>query len=217
MALVGPSGGGKTTLCHLIPRFYEIGGGKILLDGHDIRTLSLVSLRQAIGLVQQEVFIFAGTIFENICFGRPGANLEEVQEAARRADIHDFIMSCPEGYESLVGERGVLLSGGQKQRLAIARIFLKNPPILILDEATSSLDNEAERRVQRALNNLSQGRTSLVVAHRLSTIENADQILVLQETQIVERGTHAELLRLQGAYYRLHRAMKNHALVPEED
>jgi len=206
VALVGPSGGGKTTLCHLIPRFYEVKEGRILIDGRDIREYTLKSLRKNIGLVQQDIFLFAGTIGENILYGNVEASREEMIEAAKRANIHDFIMSLPNGYDTNVGERGIRLSGGQKQRISIARVFLKNPPILILDEATSSLDNETEIRIQQALEELSKGRTTLVIAHRLSTIKNADEIIVLTEDGIVEQGTHEQLMEKRGVYYNLYQA-----------
>jgi len=206
VALVGPSGGGKTTLCHLIPRFYDIKQGSIKIDGEDIRNYTLKSLRQNIGLVQQDIFLFAGTIRENIRYGRPDATDEEVVDAAKKANIHDFIMSLPDGYDTQVGERGLRLSGGQKQRISIARVFLKNPPILLLDEATSALDNETEIKIQRALDELAQNRTSIIIAHRLSTIKNADRILVLTEDGIVEQGTHDELMEQGGIYSRLYQA-----------
>ena len=188
LALVGPSGGGKTTLCQLIPRFYEVREGAILLDGQDIRSLKLADLRGAIGIVQQDVFLFAGSVLENIRYGRPDATFEEVVEAAKLAEIHDDILQMPDGYDTVVGERGILLSGGQKQRVSIARIFLKNPRILILDEATSALDTATEVRIQSALNRLAQGRTTLVIAHRLSTIRNADEIVVIGEHGIEEQA-----------------------------
>jgi ATP-binding cassette subfamily B protein len=206
IALVGPSGGGKTTMCHLIPRFYEVMEGRITIDGRDIRDYTLKSLRQNIGLVQQDIFLFAGTIRDNIQYGRVGASDQEVEEAAKNADIHDFIMSLPDGYDTQVGERGLRLSGGQKQRISIARVFLKNPPVLLLDEATSALDNETEIRIQRALEQLSHGRTSLIIAHRLSTIKNADAILVLTEEGVVEQGTHEELMEKGGLYFDLYQA-----------
>ena len=200
VALAGPSGGGKTTLSQLIPRFYEITEGSILLDGHDIRDLRLSDLRRAIGIVQQDVFLFPGSVLDNIRFGSPEATLEQCIEAAKAAEIHEEILAMPDGYDTQVGERGVRLSGGQKQRVAIARIFLRNPPILILDEATSALDTVTERHIQDSLARLSQGRTTLVIAHRLSTIREADEILVLDEQGISERGTHDELLAAGGLY-----------------
>mgnify|MGYP001255158683 FL=1 len=213
VALVGPSGGGKTTLCHLIPRFYEVKEGRILIDGRDIREYSIKSLRKNIGIVQQDIFLFAGTIGENILYGNVEATREEMIEAAKRANIHDFIMSLPNGYDTNVGERGIRLSGGQKQRIAIARVFLKNPPILILDEATSALDNETEVKIQQALEQLSVGRTTLVIAHRLSTIKNADEILVLTEEGIKERGSHEELMEKKGIYYNLYQSQfKEHSM-----
>jgi ATP-binding cassette subfamily B protein len=206
LALVGPSGAGKTTLCHLIPRFYDVLEGEILIDGINIKDVTLKSLRRNIGIVQQDVFLFAGTIKENIAYGKPDATDEEIIEAAKKARIHDFIMSLENGYDTYVGERGIRLSGGQKQRIAIARVFLKNPPILILDEATSSLDNETELMIQQSLEELSKGRTTLVVAHRLSTIKHADEIIVITKDGIAERGTHEELLGKRGYYYRLYKA-----------
>ena len=207
VAIVGPSGGGKTTLCHLIPRFYEISGGSILVDGHDIRDVTRASLRRQIGIVQQDVFLFTGTIFDNIAYGKLGASREEVYEAAKKANIHDYIMSLPEGYDTVVGERGVKLSGGQKQRISIARVFLKNPPILVLDEATSALDNVTENYIQDSLDELCKNRTTIVVAHRLSTIKNADEIIVMDRDGIEERGTHEELLaRGNGIYKELYEA-----------
>ena len=200
VALVGPSGGGKTTICNLIPRFYDVTSGRVLVDGHDVRGLSLRELRSQIGTVQQDVYLFAGTIYDNILYGRPDATREEVIEAAKAAGAHEFIMSTPNGYETYVGERGVKLSGGQKQRLSIARVFLKNPPVLILDEATSALDNESERLVQKSLERLSHGRTVLTIAHRLTTIRRADNIVVLTEDGVAEQGTHEELLRKNGVY-----------------
>ena len=200
IALVGPSGSGKTTICSLLPRFYEATGGRITIDGKDIRKLTLKSLRDQIGLVQQDVYLFCGTIKENIAYGKPDASMEEIVEAAKEANIHDFIMSLPDGYDSFVGERGTRLSGGQKQRISIARVFLKNPPILILDEATSALDNESERYIQQSLEALSQNRTTITIAHRLSTIRNADEILVVANTGIAERGTHEELIKAGGIY-----------------
>ena len=200
LALVGPSGGGKTTLCQLIPRFYEATEGTITLDGRDIRKIRLADLRGSIGIVQQDVFLFAGSILENIRYGKPGATMEEVVEAAKLAEIHEDIMNMPEGYDTIVGERGILLSGGQKQRVSIARIFLKNPRVLILDEATSALDTATERKIQAAFDRLAKGRTTLVIAHRLSTIKNADEIVVIGEHGILERGTHRELVELGGVY-----------------
>ncbi|MBB6730501.1 ABC transporter ATP-binding protein [Cohnella zeiphila] len=206
VAFVGPSGAGKTTLCSLLPRFYEVDGGAITIDGMDIRGLTLESLRRQIGIVQQDVFLFAGTIRENIEYGKLGATEEQIWEAARRARLDTFIRSQPDGMGTVIGERGVKLSGGQKQRLAIARMFLKNPPILILDEATSALDTETEAAIQQSLAELSQGRTTLVIAHRLATIKNADRIVVVTEDGIAEQGRHDELIQSQGHYSRLHRA-----------
>ncbi len=206
LALVGPSGGGKTTLCHLLPNFYKLPyeGGAILIDGTDIRQLTMESVRRNIGIVQQDVFLFVGTIRENILYGRPDATEEEVFEAARRANIHDYIMTLPKGYDTEIGERGVKLSGGQKQRLSIARVFLKDPAILILDEATSALDNTTEVLIQQALDELCKGRTTLVVAHRLSTIRNADEIAVVLDGKITEQGTHEELIAKNGTYKELY-------------
>lgn len=203
LALVGQSGGGKSTLCQLIPRFYEISSGSIMLDGTDIRKIKLADLRSNIGIVQQDVFLFAGTILDNIRYGRPSATMEEVVEAAKMAEIHDDIMAMPDGYETIVGERGIMLSGGQKQRVSIARIFLKNPRVLILDEATSALDTATERKIQAAFDRLAKGRTTLVIAHRLSTIKNADEIVVVGEHGILEKGTHAQLVRQGGIYAEL--------------
>ena len=200
IALVGPSGSGKTTICSLLPRFYDVTGGRITIDGKDVRTLTLKSLRTQIGMVQQDVYLFAGTIRENIAYGKPGASMEEIIEAAKRANIHDFIEELPDGYDTFVGERGARLSGGQKQRISIARVFLKNPPILVLDEATSALDNESERWIQQSLEELSEGRTTITIAHRLSTIRNADEIIVITEDGIAERGTHESLLQQNGIY-----------------
>lgn len=200
VALVGPSGGGKTTICSLLPRFYDVTGGTVMIDGKDVRSLTLKSLRSAIGIVQQDVYMFAGTVRDNIAYGKPDATDEEIIGAAKNANIHDFIMSLDDGYDSYVGERGTRLSGGQKQRLAIARVFLKNPQILILDEATSALDNESERYIQVSLERLSQNRTTIVVAHRLSTIRNADEIIVINHKGIQEQGTHEELLSRNGLY-----------------
>ena len=207
-ALVGASGGGKTTVCNLIPRFYEITGGSISLDGIDIRHIKKSSLRSQIGIVQQDVFLFAGTIRENIAYGKPNATDEEIVLAAKRAEIHDDIMLMPNGYDSIVGERGIKLSGGQKQRVSIARCFLKNPPILILDEATSALDTATEIKIQHSFDELSKGRTTLVIAHRLSTIKNADKIAVVNDHGIVEQGTHEELMAKQGEYYKLRAAQE---------
>ncbi|MGN0683701.1 MAG: ABC transporter ATP-binding protein [Oscillospiraceae bacterium] len=204
VALVGPSGGGKTTICNLIPRFYDVTEGAVEIDGVDVRRLDLSTLRKNIGIVQQDVYLFSGTIFENIAYGRPGATEEQVIEAAKQAGAHDFIMSTVNGYRTYVGERGVRLSGGQKQRISIARVFLKNPPILVLDEATSALDNESERLVQKSLERLAQNRTVITIAHRLSTIRNADKILVLTEDGIAEQGTHEELLERNGIYSALY-------------
>ncbi|HHU76438.1 MAG TPA: ABC transporter ATP-binding protein [Firmicutes bacterium] len=200
IALVGPSGGGKTTLCSLLPRFYDITEGSITIDGKDIRDLTLESLRDAIGIVQQDVYMFSGTIKDNIAYGKAGASDEEIVEAAHNANIHDFAMSLEKGYDTHLGERGVRLSGGQRQRLSIARVFLKNPPILILDEATSALDNENERFIQQSLDKLSQDRTTIVIAHRLSTIKHADEIIVITDEGIQERGNHQELIEKQGIY-----------------
>lgn len=204
VALVGPSGGGKTTFCNLIPRFYEVNEGSITIDGKDIRNITLDSLRRNIGVVQQDVYLFSGTIGENIIYGKPEASREEIIKAAKLANAHEFIIDLENGYDTFVGERGVKLSGGQKQRVSIARAFLKNPPILILDEATSSLDNESERLVQESLNALAKGRTTLIIAHRLSTIKNADNIIVLTSKGIEEQGTHQELLEKNGVYAALH-------------
>ena len=204
VALVGSSGGGKTTLCSLIPRFYEVTKGSISIDGKDIRNVTLSSLRKNIGIVQQDVYLFAGTVYDNIQYGRPGASREEVIEAAKQANAHDFIMELPNGYDTDIGQRGIMLSGGQKQRLSIARVFLKNPPILIFDEATSALDNESENIVKESLEKLAHNRTTFVIAHRLSTIRNAEQILVLTENGIEETGTHDELIAKQGIYAQLY-------------
>ncbi len=202
VAIVGPSGGGKTTLCHLIPRFYEISSGCISIDGQDIREVTRTSLRRQIGIVQQDVFLFTGTIFDNIAYGKLGASKEEVIAAAKKANIHDYIMTLPDGYETFVGERGVKLSGGQKQRISIARVFLKNPPILILDEATSALDNVTENYIQDSLDELCKNRTTIVVAHRLSTIKHADEIIVMDRDGVQERGTHTELLERENGIYK---------------
>lgn len=200
VALVGASGGGKTTICSLLPRFYDVTGGSIKIDGKDIRSLTQQSLRKAIGIVQQDVYLFGSTFKENIAYGKIGASDEEIIDAAKKANIHDFIMSLPEGYDTNVGERGVRLSGGQRQRISIARVFLKNPKILILDEATSALDNESERYIQNSLDELAKGRTTLVIAHRLSTIVNADKIYVIEKGSVKENGTHKELLEKNGIY-----------------
>ena len=204
IALVGPSGSGKTTLCNLIPRFYDVTGGRILIDGQDIKSFTQQSLRQSIGMVQQEVYLFSGTVFDNIAYGKPGATLEEVRAAARLAGADEFISALPQGYDTYVGERGVRLSGGQKQRISIARVFLKDPPILILDEATSALDNESERLVQESLEKLAHGRTVFTIAHRLTTIKGADVIWVLTENGVEEMGTHEELLKKGGLYAHLY-------------
>ena len=200
VALVGPSGSGKTTICSLLPRFYDVTGGRVRIDGKDVRDLTLESLRNQIGLVQQDVYLFCGSIKENIAYGKPGASMEEIEDAARKANIHDFIMELPDGYDTFVGERGTRLSGGQKQRISIARVFLKNPSILILDEATRALDNESERWIQKSLEELAKNRTTITIAHRLSTIRNADEILVVADNGIAERGTHEELLKQGGIY-----------------
>ena len=205
IALVGPSGGGKTTICSLLPRFYDVDSGSITIDGKDIRSLTLESLRQNIGIVQQDVYLFAGSIGENIAYGKPGATMEEIIDAAKKANIHEFILSLPQGYDTYVGERGARLSGGQKQRISIARVFLKDPKILILDEATSALDNESERHIQKSLEELAKNRTSITIAHRLSTIRGADEIIVIGEKGIEERGTLEELLQLDNVYARYYR------------
>jgi ATP-binding cassette subfamily B protein len=206
VAFVGPSGAGKTTLCSLLPRFYDVDGGQICVDGHDIRGLALTSLRRQIGIVQQDVFLFFGSIRDNIAYGNLEASEPEIWAAARQAHLDAFIQSLPDGLDTLIGERGVKLSGGQKQRLAIARMFLKNPPILILDEATSALDTETEQVIQRSLAELAAGRTTLIIAHRLATIKNADRIIVVTEHGISEQGAHHELIRTGGIYSRLHQA-----------
>ncbi|MBR7103850.1 MAG: ABC transporter ATP-binding protein [Lentisphaeria bacterium] len=211
VALVGESGGGKSTICSLLPRFYDPVAGRVTIDGKDIRDYTLDSLRRHIGIVQQDVYLFSGTIRENIAYGRPDAAFEEIVEAAKKADIHDFIMSLPEGYDSTTGERGVRLSGGQKQRISIARVFLKNPPILLLDEATSALDNESERKIQAALVELAKGRSTLVIAHRLSTIRHADEIIVIDHGRAVERGSHEALLSQNGIYARYCRLQESAA------
>ena len=204
VALAGESGGGKSTICALLPRFYDVTAGSVTVDGIDIRTFKVRDLRRHIGIVQQEVYLFGSTIRENIMYGNPGATEDEMIEAAKRANIHDFVMSLPDGYDTEVGERGTRLSGGQKQRIAIARVFLKNPPIILLDEATSALDNESERKIQTALNELAKGRTTLVIAHRLSTIRHADEIIMIHEGRIAERGNHDELVAAGGIYARYH-------------
>ncbi len=208
VAVVGPSGGGKSTLCQLIPRFYDVTGGRILVDGQDVRAVTQRSLRRSIGIVQQDVFLFAGTVLDNIRYGRPDATEAEVIDAAKRAEIYDDIMAMPDGFHTYVGERGVMLSGGQKQRVSIARIFLKNPPILILDEATSALDSVTEARIQSAFDELAKGRTTLIIAHRLSTIRSANRIIVVDENHILEEGTHDELLARGGEYAQLYNAQK---------
>ena len=217
-AFVGPSGGGKTTLCQLIPRFYDVTEGAVLIDGHDVRKITQHSLRQNIGIVQQEVFLFADSVLENIRYGRPDATDEEVVWAARQAEIHEDILAMPNGYETYVGERGVMLSGGQKQRISIARVFLKNPPIVILDEATSALDSVTEAKIQASFDRLCEGRTSIIIAHRLSTIRNADRIAVVDREEIIEQGSHPSLMAQNGEYAALVRAQeqiafsKNHAM-----
>ena len=204
VAIVGPSGGGKTTLCNLIPRFYDVTEGEITLDGKNIKDYTLKSLRASIGMVQQDVYLFSGTVYENISYGKPTANREEVIEAAKRAGAHEFIEELKDGYDTYIGERGVKLSGGQKQRISIARVFLKNPPIMILDEATSALDNESEYEVAKSLERLSEGRTTLTIAHRLSTIRHSDRIMVLTEGGIVEEGTHDSLMEEKGLYFQFY-------------
>lgn len=208
VAFVGPSGGGKTTLINLIPRFYDVSDGEILINGENIRNLKIKSIRQAIGIVQQDVYLFSGTVFENIVYGKPDASRDEVVKAAKQAGAHEFIMGLENGYDTYIGERGVKLSGGQKQRISIARVFLKNPPILILDEATSALDNESERLIQASLEHLSKGRTVITIAHRLTTIQNADKIMVLTQNGIEETGTHNELMKKKGIYYNMQMAAK---------
>ena len=206
LAVVGPSGGGKTTLCQLLPRFYDVSSGAIEIDGNDIRDFTQQSLRRHVGIIQQDVFMFAGTIRDNIRYGRPDATDEEIVEAAVRAEIHKEIMEMPNGYDSYIGERGVMLSGGQKQRLSIARVFLKNPRILVLDEATSALDTVTEQRIQQSLDELSRGRTSIIIAHRLSTVKNADVIAVVENEHIIEMGSHKELMEKDGVYAQLVKA-----------
>ena len=209
IALVGPSGGGKTTLCSLIPRFYDLTSGTITIDGTDIKSITLKSLRENIGVVSQDVYLFSGSIKENIAYGKPNATDDEIKAAAKLAGADEFIEELPDGYDSYVGERGIMLSGGQKQRISIARVFLKNPPILILDEATSALDNESERLVQRSIERLTRGRTAFTIAHRLTTIKNADEILVLTEKGIEESGSHKQLIEKGGIYsefYKLYSA-----------
>jgi ATP-binding cassette subfamily B protein len=208
VAFVGPSGSGKTTLCNLIPRFYDVTNGSLSIDGINVQDYTLESLRKNIGIVQQDVYLFSGTIFENIVYGKPEASMEAVIDAAKKAGAHDFIMNLKNGYHTYIGERGVKLSGGQKQRISIARVFLKDPAIIILDEATSALDNESEFEVAQALNQLSIGRTTLTVAHRLSTIRDSDKIFVLTENGIEESGTHEELLQLQGIYHKFYQMAK---------
>lgn len=218
LALVGPSGGGKTTICHLLPNFYHVSSGEILIDGININELSLASLRKNIGIVQQDVFLFTGTFYENILYGRLDATYEEVVEASKKANIYDYIMSLPNGFDTQIGERGTKLSGGQKQRLSIARVFLKNPAILILDEATSALDNTTEILIQEALDELCEGRTTIIVAHRLSTIRNADEIAVIANGKIIEKDTHEALLAAQGAYAKLYQAQfrENDRLIDQD-
>ena len=204
LSIIGSSGSGKTTICSLLPRFYDVTGGRITIDGKDVRDLTLESLRSQIGIVQQDVYLFCGSIRENIAYGKPRASMEEIIDAAKKANIHEFIMSLPDGYDSFVGERGTRLSGGQKQRISIARVFLKNPPILILDEATSALDNESERWIQQSLEELAKNRTTITIAHRLSTIQHADKIIVMHHGEIKESGTHQELLAKDGLYKKLY-------------
>ena len=208
LALIGPSGGGKTTMSQLLMRFYDVNGGAVLVDGKDVRGLTQASLRQSIGIIQQDVYMFAATVRENIRYGRPDATDEEIVQAAKLAEIHDEIMEMPDGYDSYIGERGVMLSGGQKQRLSIARVFLKNPPILILDEATSALDTVTEQAIQASLDKLSVGRTSIIIAHRLSTVRNADLIAVIEHGTVAESGTHEELIRKNGLYAELYYAQR---------
>ena len=210
VAVVGPSGGGKSTLCQLIPRFYDVTSGSVKLDGMDVRQVTQASLRQNVGVVQQDVFLFADTILENIRYGRPDATEAEVVEAARRAEIYDDIQQMPNGFDTYVGERGTLLSGGQKQRISIARIFLKDPPVLILDEATSALDSVTEAKIQETFDHLAKGRTTLIIAHRLSTVRNADRILVVRDGHITEMGSHQELMEKNGDYAALYRTQNLH-------
>ena len=210
VAVVGPSGGGKTTLCSLIPRFYDVGEGSIRIDGHDVRDVQQQSLRRNIGVVQQDVFLFAASILDNIRYGRPGASTDEVIAAAKRAEIYDDIMAMPDGFDTYVGERGALLSGGQKQRISIARIFLKNPPVLILDEATSALDSVTEAKIQRAFDELAKGRTTIIIAHRLSTVRAASRILVIRDGVIAEQGAHNDLLARGGDYAQLYNTQNLH-------
>ena len=212
VAVVGPSGGGKTTLCQLIPRFYDVQNGSICIDGQDIRDVTQKSIHKSIGIVQQDVFLFADTIFENIRYGRPDATMEEVIEAAKKAEIYEDILAMPNGFGTYVGERGTLLSGGQKQRVAIARVFLKNPPILILDEATSALDSVTEAKIQRAFDNLAKGRTTIIIAHRLSTIRAANRIVSIADGVITECGTHEELIARNGIYADLYNTQNMNAL-----
>lgn len=209
IAIVGPSGGGKTTLCSLISRFYELKSGKITIDGKDITKINLASLRQAIGVVQQDVYLFSGTVMENILYGSQNATREQAIEGAKRAGAHEFISKLPQGYDTYIGERGVMLSGGQKQRISIARIFVKNPPIIVLDEATSALDNESEEYIKRSLSELTKGRTTFTVAHRLSTIRNAHRIIVLTDKGIEQQGTHSELMAQGGIYKKLYELSTN--------
>ena len=214
LVITGPNGGGKTTLCNLIPRFYEVTGGRILIDGQDIQHVTLKSLREDIGIVQQEVYLFSGSVADNIAYGKPGATREEIIEAARLAGAERFIRALKDGFDTYVGERGVKLSGGQKQRIAIARVFLKNPPILILDEATSALDNESEILVGQSLDKLAKGRTTLTIAHRLTTIKNADRILVLEKGSVVADGTHEELMASSPLYRELYNKQQ---MIAEEE
>lgn len=214
VAIVGPSGGGKSTLCQLIPRFYDVTQGSISVDNIDVRQITQRSLRRNIGIVQQDVFLFADTIYENIRYGRPDATRAEIEEAAKRAEIYDDIMAMPNGFDTYVGERGTLLSGGQKQRISIARVFLKNPPILILDEATSALDSVTESKIQGAFDSLAQGRTTLIIAHRLSTIRSAHRILVICDGIVAEQGSHDALLAANGIYAELYRTQNAAAMTP---